>query len=112
MKNVFLATVAALGVTATAAAADELAFIGSLEHAIEADVTELVAGVEYAPTAIAGLTVTPTATFNNDAQNFDFAGVDLTVGYAVSTNVTTYVEIAADKNFSYQEATVGVAFRF
>ena len=112
MKNVFLATVAALGVTATAAAADELAFIGDIEYAIEAEVSEATVGLDYAPAFINGLTITPVLTLNDDGQSFNFDQAELTVAYEVVEGVAAYATVESDIDFNYAETTVGVAFRF
>ena len=112
MKNVFLATVAALGLTATAAAADEFAVIGGIEYAWEAETTETTLGVEYAPAFVAGLTITPTFTMNDAGQDFGFSSADLTVAYDVAEGVNVYATVESDDDFNYAETTVGLAFRF
>jgi hypothetical protein len=112
MKNVFLATVAALGLTATAAAADELAVLGGIEYAWEAETTEVTAGVEYAPAFIGGLTITPMITMNDVGSDFDFASAELTVAYDVAKGVNVYATVESDDDFNYAETTVGLAFRF
>jgi hypothetical protein len=112
MKNVFLAAVAALGLTATAAAADELAVIGGIEYAFEAETTEATLGLEYAPAIISGLTITPVLTMNNDGQDFDFAQAEVTVAYVIVEGVDLYATVESDVDFNYAETTVGLAFRF
>lgn len=110
MKNVFLA--AALALTATTASADTLAVIGGLEYAVEAEVTEATAGVEYAPDFLNGVTVTPVLTFNDAGQDFAFEAVAITVGYTVAAGVDIYTTVDADEDFHRTETTVGVSFRF
>ena len=108
MKNVFLA--AAIAMTTTAASAADLAFLGGLEYTVEAEVTEATVGVEYAP--IAGVTITPVLTFNDDGQDFQFESTAITLGYAVNSAVNAYVTVDADEDFNRTETTVGVAIRF
>ena len=112
MKNVFLAVVAALGLTATAAAADEFAVIGGIEYAWEAETTETTVGVEYTPAFIPGLAVTPTLTMNDVGQDFDFASAELSVAYYVTNNVNVYATVETDNDWDYEETTIGVSFQF
>lgn len=110
MKNVFLS--AAMALTATTASAGELAILGGLEYAVEAEVTEATVGVEYAPAFVDGVTLTPVFTFNDAGQDFAFESVELTVGYAVTGAVDIYATVDADEDFDRTETTVGVSFRF
>ena len=118
MKNVFLATVATLGVTATAAFADgakapqTMTLLGSLEYAVEAETIEASVGAEFAPAFAAGLTVTPMIVLNDDGQDFDFASAEVTVAYEVLDGVSAYTTVETDDSFDYAEATIGVEFRF
>lgn len=106
---VIAAATAATLAAASAASANDLAFIGGIEYTTEAKVLETTAGVEY---SLQGFTVTPLLTVNDVSGNFDLSAVELTVGYAVGSSVNLYVTVAGDNRFNHTETTLGVAFRF
>lgn len=108
MTNTMMATVAALTFSAVANAGD-LAYLGGVEYAVEAEAFEATAGVEY---AAAGFTLTPVFTINYVSGDFDFDSAEITVGYDVATSVNVYATVGADADFEYTETTVGVALRF
>ena len=109
MTNTMMAAVAALTFSAAAANAGDLAYLGGVEYAVEAEVFEATAGVEY---TVGGFTLTPVFTLNDAAGDFEFAAAELTVGYAVTTAMSVYTTIETDANFDRTETTVGVALRF
>jgi len=118
MKSViFAASIAALGSMAyadgidTVGQVDGVAFVGNLEYAVEASTFEAVAGVKY------GLVdrVTIGAFVKGDdiaTDDFDLTGVDLSVSFAATENVSMYAVGEFDNDLSYSEARVGVAFSF
>ena len=108
MKKVLFATTALFMGTA-AAYAGELAYVGGIEYAVEAEVFEATAGVEY---GVHNFTFAPAITLNDAGGDFEFVSAEFTVGYDVNTNVNAYVTIESDADFDYAEATIGVAFRF
>lgn len=109
MINKMIAAVAALTLSTAAANAGELAYLGGVEYAVEAEVFEATAGVEY---AVGGFTLTPVFTLNDAAGDFEFAEAELTVGYEVTTSMSVYTTVETDSDFNHAETTVGVAFRF
>jgi len=110
MKNLMIAAATAATLSAaTAASANDLAFIGGIEYATKAEVFETTVGLEY---AVNRFTVTPLLTLNDSDGDFDLQAVELTVGYTVSRNVNLYVTVEGDRNFNHNETTLGVAFRF
>jgi hypothetical protein len=110
MKNLMIAAATAATLSAaTAASANDLAFIGGVEYTTEAKVLETTVGLEY---AVNRFTVTPLLTLNDAAGDFDFIAVELTVGYTINSSVNLYVTIDGDRDFNHNETTLGVAFRF
>lgn len=110
MKNTMFGAIAALGLSVSAAYANDLAFIGETEYAIEAEVFTLEGGAEY---SISDFTFSGVAQFE-DTQNadFDFTGVELEAGYALTESVTAYVRVETDDDLEYDETVVGASFRF
>jgi len=104
-----MAAVAALTFSTAAANAGDLAYLGGVEYAVEAEVFEMTAGVEY---NAGGFTLTPALTLNDATGDFEFATAELTVGYAVTTAMDVYATIDTDDSFNRTETTLGVAFRF
>ena len=109
MTNTMMAAVAALTFSAAAANAGDLAYLGGVEYAVEAEAFEATAGVEY---AAAGFTLTPVFTINDASGDFDFDSAEITVGYDIATSVNVYATVGADADFDYTETTVGIALRF
>ena len=110
MKNVMFGAIAALGLSVASAQANDLALIGETEYAIEAETFTLEGGAEY---TINDFTFSGVAQFE-DTKNadFDFAGVEVEAGYALTESVTAYVRVEADDDLEYDETVVGAAFRF
>jgi hypothetical protein len=110
MKNLMIAAATAATLSAaTAASANDFALVGGIEYTVEAKVIEATVGVEY---NVRKFTFAPLLTLNDSTGNFDFRAVELTVGYAVNSNMNMYVTVDGDSGFNYNEATLGVAFRF
>lgn len=101
------ATVTAL--LASSATAGELAFLGGLEYTTEAEVVEATAGIEY---NLNQFTLVPSITVNDAAGDFEFAGVDITIGYAINGATAAYVTVDADEDFNRTETTLGLSVRF
>jgi len=85
-------------------------FVGSLDYAIESKTTTAEFGVEF----ITGdFTITPYLVGSHDsATSTNFTGAALAVVYGVNANFNVYGEISTDDSFSYDEAILGVGFRF
>jgi hypothetical protein len=112
MKNVFLATAAAVAFTATAASAESLLpvpVMGSFEYATEAETMTLDLGTQLTVGAIA---ITPLATFDDAGDTFEFTSAEVTVSYMIGNNVDLYATVEGDQDFGHAETTVGVAFSF
>lgn len=109
MKTFAIVAATALALSATAATAGDLAFLGGLEYTTEAEVFEATAGVEYATN---GFTFTPLIVMNDAANDFDFVSAELTVGYDLGKNVNAYVTVESDADWNHAETTLGVALRF
>jgi hypothetical protein len=109
MKTLMIAAVTATALSASVANANDLALLGGLEYAVQAESFEATAGLEY---GIAGLTLTPVITLNDASGDFKFAAAEFTVGYSFSTTVNVYATVEADSNWKYTETTLGVALRF
>lgn len=108
MRNVMIVAAATLGLAGTAYAGD-LSVLGETEYAFEAEAFSVEAGVEY---AVGDFTITPIAKLDDVNGDFDFAGTELELGYAVTSTVTVYGRVEADDDFDYDEAVVGAAFKF
>ena len=108
MKSVMLAAVAGLALASAASAAD-VSYLGYGEYAIEAQTFEVGVG---AAVGFGNLTVTPTVIGSDVAGSFDFDHVEVRADYAVNTNVTAYGKVATDDELRYDEAVLGVAFKF
>jgi hypothetical protein len=106
---VIAAATAATLAAASAASANDLAFVGGLEYTTEAKVLETTAGVEY---SLQAFTISPLLTVNDSTGSFDLRAVELTVGYAATQNVNLYVTVAGDNSFNHTETTLGLSFRF
>ena len=109
MTKTMISAITALTLSTAAASANDLAFLGGLEYAVEAETFEATAGVEY---GIAGITLTPMLTLNDAAGGFELAAAEVTVGYAVSDFAGVYLTVEADGDFKHTETYVGVALRF
>lgn len=109
MTNTMVAAVAALTLSTAAASANDLAFLGGLEYAVEAEVFEAAAGVEY---TAGSFILTPVLTLNDATGKFEFAAAELTAGYAITNSVNVYVTAESDSNWKRTETTLGVAFHF
>ena len=112
MKNVFIAATAALGFTATAAAAESLLpvpVMGQMEYATEAETFTLDLGTELTMGPIA---LTPIAEMSDAGGEFDFTGADLTASYMIGDSVDLFVTVEGDDEFAHEETSFGVAFKF
>ena len=109
MMKFLLATAAATAMTVGVANANELSFGGGLEYAVEAETLEATAGAEY---VIGQLTIAPVITIADLTGNVDFDSLAVTASYAATEQVTAYVKIETDADFAYDEAVLGVSFKF
>lgn len=109
MKNIILATAATLGLMATAAAADNLDFVGSTEYAFESEVFTTEAGLEY---SFSRYYISPSVTLNDATNDLDFAGAEIEFGATVTDGVVAFLRVEADGEFEYQETVIGVNYRF
>lgn len=108
MKTLVVA--AAIALTTTAASAQDLAYVGSVEYAFEAEAVSLDFG---AAMNVGNITVNPMLNAEyTSANDLDFTGVTLGVGYALTSNVGLYGSVETDGDFDYEEATMGVSFSF
>lgn len=107
MKTLALSAIMATAVTS--ASANDLAFVGHTEYEVEAETLNLNLGVEVTAGAF---TFAPSADFAYVDEDGDFDGLNFDASYAVTDNVGAYLELELDKDVEYQEATVGVEFRF
>ena len=115
MKNLLLATAATFALTTSAFAADlgaGLGFAGDVEYDIEAETT----AIEFGPAlSMGGFLIEPKAHASadfTDGATVDFTGVSAKATYGVTSNVSVYGSVSADKDFKYDTATVGVGFNF
>ena len=115
MKKILLATAATFALTTSAFAADlgaGLGFAGDFEYDIEAETT----AIEFGPAvSMAGFLIEPKmhaeAAFT-DGGSMDFTGVSAKATYGLNSTVSLYGTVAADEDFKYDTATVGVGFNF
>jgi hypothetical protein len=109
MKTLIIATAMVAGLS-TASFAEGLSFGGAAEYQVEAEKFETTIGTRY---AMGDITFSPsvTASYTN-ADKFTIDGVDFTASYTLTENLAVYGKVEADKDFKYEEATVGVAFNF
>ena len=113
MKNVIIA--AALAETFASAAAAEgwqrPAVIGKTEYNITTEAWAYNAGVEV--NVLPGLALTPLAkgTYTT-AAGMDFTGAEVNASYVVSPMATGFVTVTTNDKWKYNDATVGVRFRF
>lgn len=110
MKNTITGAIAALALTSTAYA-NELSFIGETEYAFEAETFSIEAGAEYTYDrfSFSGVTL-----FDNDnvSDDFEFTGIELEGGYAITNAVDAYIRLELDEDAEYDETVVGVSFKF
>lgn len=105
-----LAFAAALAISASAAAANDLDVIGYTQYEFEAERFETGIGVEY---SIDRFSFTPVLKVSDaPGQSLNFDGVDFGVDYQITDTVVGYTEFEFDGDFDYEETTVGVSFRF
>lgn len=109
MKKVLFASATTLALSATAIAAAEWNPWAVSEYTLEAQVFSVETGVDL---AINDFTITPTITFDNAVNDFDFAAAEVSAAYSFNTSVTTYATIEADSDFNYSETTFGVRVDF
>lgn len=109
MMKFLLATAAAMALTTGVASANDLSFKGSVEYAVEAETLEATAGVDY---ALGKLTLSPVITIADMTGDIAFGGLTVTAKYAVLETVSAYAKIETDGDLAYDEATLGVAFKF
>ena len=109
MKTMIIGAIAALSLTATTVAANELAWTGTTEYGIESQVFEVEVGAEY---VIDQFYIAPSVRADNALDGFDFTGGDIELGYIASQNVDVYVRVEFDNDFNYDETVLGVSFRF
>ena len=108
MKTLALSAVIATTLATTASAGDVF-FTGSTEYAIEAETVDLNLGLEVFAGAF---TFAPSADFAYVDEDGTFEGLNLDMSYTLTSNLDAYLELDLDEDVEYQEATVGVAFRF
>ncbi len=113
MKSALIAGAVAL--TATGAFAEDaaqkpLSIDGEVEYSVESKLFT----TEVGPTlGIMGLTIAPRAHMTLDTgMDYNFTGVSTKATYGLSSNLDVFSKISADKNFKYQDITIGVAFSF
>ena len=104
-----LALAGAFAVLSSAAMAEDFSVIGNTEYAVEAAEINTNIGVEV---IFGNLIVSPLLNISGSTDSIGFAGVELNAIYAVNSTMNLYGKIEADDEFGYDEATVGVAFRF
>jgi predicted porin len=110
MKTLVIAAVAATALTAGAASAEGLSFGGYGEYAVEAKAFEFGLGAEY---AIQSITVSAEAVLvKADGADLELDAITLGAGYALSKNAEVYGAVDLDKDLTYTETTLGVAFKF
>jgi len=111
MKKILIAAAVAVFATVGAASAQDYAIVGSSEWAIEAKTLETNVGVDF---YVNDFTFTPSVDvdYTSATKNMAFTGVNFNVGYAVSDQSTVYLKVEADRDFKYEEAYVGVSFKF
>ena len=107
MKTFIAALAVTFGLATTASA--ELAWVGSAEYAVEAETISLEAGAEY---TFGAFTINPMLLADDVAGSFEFTGAEVGVTYGLNGNIDLYGTIEADDELSYEELTVGVAFKF
>lgn len=109
MMKFLLTTAAATALTTGVASANDLSFKGSLEYAVEAETLEATAGADY---TLGKLTLSPVITIADMTGDIGFDGLAVTAKYAVLEQVTAYAKVEADADLAYEEATLGVSFKF
>lgn len=82
---------------------------GSVEYNIETESLD----VEVGPTVSVWLVdITPTVSASYTNSDLTFNGVDVEVLYPVAYGLDAYVTVSTDNDFNYNDATVGIAFKF
>lgn len=82
---------------------------GSVEYNIETESLD----VEVGPTVSVWLVdITPTLNGSYANSEFAFDGMDVKVLYPAAYGLDAYVTVSADDELKYNEATVGIAFKF
>ena len=110
MKNTLFGAIAALALSTSVVQANELSFIGETEYAFEAETFSLEGGAEY---TINAFTFSGVAQFEDtQSTDFDFTGVELGVGYALTRSVTAYARIETDEDLDHAETVIGASFSF
>lgn len=110
MKNTMFGAVAAFVLSTAAVQAGDLAFIGETEYAFEAETFSLEGGAEY---NINAFTLSGVVQFEDtQTSDFEFTGVEVGVGYALTHSVTAYARIEADDDFDHTETVIGASFSF
>ena len=116
MKNILLATAATFALTTSAfaegALVSGLGFAGEVEYDIETEVT----AIEFGPTAaLAGFLIEPKihadAVFTSGGT-MNISGYSAKATYGVTANMSVFGTVAADEDFKYDTATVGLGFNF
>lgn len=109
MKNLLIATIAALTVT-TAAYAQEVTWGGYGEYQIEAEVLEFGVNTSY---NINKVTLSAEAVVAKPrGADIDLDSMTIGAAYAVHDNASLYTEVEFDSDLKYQETTVGASFKF
>lgn len=94
----------------TAQALDRLDFVGNIEYAVEADQFETNLGIQY---TVNDWVFVPVLTSTYDqVDDLQFEGASVTVVYKATANLDLYGKVSTDNSFDYEEANIGVAFRF
>ncbi len=109
MKSVMIAVTALVAMTGMAMA-ETPTFVGYSEYAVEANSFEIGAGAELY--VLDGFYLTPMVIGNGDVDAFDFTRAEVKATYVVNENIDVYGKIKTDADFNYDDAVVGVAFRF
>ena len=116
MKNILLATAATFARTTSAFA--EGGILGGLGFAGEAayDIETEATAIEFGPTmSFAGVLIEPKAhaeALFTDGGSLDMAGYSVKATYGLTSNLSVFGSVAADEDFEYDTATVGVGFNF
>lgn len=117
MKTFTIVAATATALTLAACTADEAAaegldmtVNGEVEYSIENENFAMEVGPDF---AVGDFTIAPRAyaSYNNDT-NFDFNGVGVEAEYGLNGNVAVYGAIQTDGDFEYDDAQVGVRFKF
>lgn len=85
-------------------------WVGTSYYEFEAETFTTKAGVSYGIDRLTFSTFVEIA--DTPATDLRFEGMDFRVDYAITDNVTTFGAVETDRDFRYEEATIGVAWFF